>query len=440
MLVGKALFMLYNWGLYGVYRWDELLCSMWHGLRMDLSMCGYLAAPVAVLAFCQPSKAVYWIWRCWSWLISALTAWAVCLDAVLYTYWGFKLDATPLFYFFSSPASALASAPWWLTVCGLVAMAGLCAGLHWCLNALWRVTAPTPSTLTRKSVAARAGLCAVCLGLLFLAIRGGITVGTMNLSTAYYTADARLCHAAINPLFSVMYSLAHQGDDDGQVKYFDDAEMHRHLAALYADSTAVAPERPRLTAERPDVYIIILESFSAQLMPSLGGEAIATGLDSIAGEGLSWTRCYASSFRTDRALTAVLSGYPALPTTSIIRYTDKIERLPSLPRVLRDSAGYQLRYYYGGDASFTNMAAYIRSMGFDRLVTDGDFPVGERLSKWGVHDDVLLRRATADRASYHTSSPTLTVIQTSSSHEPFEVPYRSGLKDERANAFAYTDH
>ena len=44
----------------------------------------------------------------------------------------------------------------------------------------------------------------------------------------------------------------------------------------------------------------------------------------------------------------------------------------------------------------------------------------------------------ADSASAKSARPFFKVLQTSSSHEPFEVPYRR-LANDRLNAFAYTD-
>ena len=42
------------------------------------------------------------------------------------------------------------------------------------------------------------------------------------------------------------------------------------------------------------------------------------------------------------------------------------------------------------------------------------------------------------KAQQNEKRPMLRILQTSSSHEPFEVPYHR-LKDKRLNAFAYTD-
>ena len=141
---------------------------------------------------------------------------------------------------------------------------------------------------------------------------------------------------------------------------------------------------------------------------------------------------------------AILSGYPAQPTTSIMKYPRKTQNLPAIAGSLRD-AGYRTKYYYGGDADFTNMRSYLMSSGFENIISDQDFPVSERLSKWGAHDHLVFNRLledmkaeAADTASAENARPFFQVLQTSSSHEPFEVPYRR-LANDRLNAFAYTD-
>ena len=90
---------------------------------------------------------------------------------------------------------------------------------------------------------------------------------------------------------------------------------------------------PRLfNTERPNIIMIILESFSSHLMETLGGEpGIAVNMDEFAKEGILFTHFYANSFRTDRGLVSIISGYPAQPTTSIMKYTRKTQSLPFLP-------------------------------------------------------------------------------------------------------------
>ena len=265
----------------------------------------------------------------------------------------------------------------------------------------------------------------------------------MNLSRSYFSANQRLNHAAINPLFSLMYSATHQSDFGSQFRYFDNDEADRLFAGLSTPiETKTDSVSPLFTTDRPDIYIIILESFSAHLMPSLGGEPIATGLDSIASTGLLFSNFYASGARTDRAIPAILSAFPAQPTTSLMKFAKKIEHTPAWPAALKELKGYDLAYYYGGDANFTNMLAYLISSGFDNIVSDKDFPVNMRTSKWGAHDHVVFDRAWSDIiADSSSAKPKFRVIQTSSSHEPFEVPYSDARFSDssRKNAFAYAD-
>ena len=102
------------------------------------------------------------------------------------------------------------------------------------------------------------------------------------------------------------------------------------------------------------------------------------------------------------------------------------------------NAGYSLEYYYGGDADFTNMRSYLVSSGIERIVCDKDFPLSERTGKWGAQDHVLFQRLMKDIKEEKQQEPFLKLVQTSSSHEPFEVPFHR-LDDKILNAFAYAD-
>ncbi|MDE6832518.1 MAG: LTA synthase family protein, partial [Muribaculaceae bacterium] len=275
--------------------------------------------------------------------------------------------------------------------------------------------------------------------LLFIPIRGGFGVATINLSSAFFSSNMRLNHAAVNPAFSLLSSATHQQHFE-QMFRFMPAEDASVIFARTADKTRSQAADSLLNTPRPDVYIIILESFSSHLMPSQGGLPVATSLDSIASEGLLFTNAYASSFRTDRAITAILNGFPAQPNTSLMKYPEKTRHIPSLASSLAE-AGYTNHYYYGGDASFANKKSYLLNTGYTAITTQDDFPTSYRSAKWGVTDDKLFERALSDIISDDGSCPTFTVIQTLSSHEPFDVPYNDPVYGDvpELNAFRFTD-
>ena len=147
-----------------------------------------------------------------------------------------------------------------------------------------------------------------------------------------------------------------------------------------------------INRERPDILLIILESFSGTAMEKLGGvPGVMPNLTRLAEEGIFFTNFYANSFRTDRGLVSILSGYPAQPTTSIMKYPVKSQSLPAISKSLRKE-GYDIQFLYGGDADFTNMRSYFISSGFQSIVSDKDFPVSDLLSKWGANDGTTFIR------------------------------------------------
>lgn len=444
-ILQKPLFMAYHHTLYADASLTDWVEVMWHGLPLDLSVAGYLTLLPALmlsLSVWREPLFLHKVWQGYLWFISLLMALIFTVDLGLYSYWGFRLDATPLFYFFSSPKDALASVTPGLMVLGVVALTAYLLLSRYCLK--WGTT-PLPSQPARRPAIALPVMLLVT-GLLFLPIRGGVTVSTMNTGKVYFSQELKLNHAATNPAFSLLESLSKQKDFARQYRFMEASTADSLFLTLQDPATqgmACLPSDTLFTTSRPDLLFIILESFSSRLLTSLGGEpAIAVEIDSLCSEGVLFTHLHANSFRTDRGLVAILSGYPAQPTTSIMKYPRKTQHLPSICASLR-RAGYRADYYYGGDADFTNMRSYLRSSGFERIVSDQDFPVSERLSKWGVHDHLLFRllyndlQAEAAGAS-RSDAPTFRVVQTSSSHEPFEVPYRR-LANDRLNAFAYTD-
>ena len=440
----------------------ELPAVIWHGLPLDLSMAGYLSVIPGFLSIAvvwlkrdlvKPIMNIYFI------IASLFITCSFLLNASLYPYWKYPLDSTPLFYFFTSPADAIASVSIWQVILSIVILIVLTIGVWFTL----RMRGEKRQQYSRYSYGyggfgsgkrnrfddfdrhrGRTSLVLLLLtGLLFLPIRGGITVSTMNTGQAYYSQNAYLNHSAVNPLFSLLESITHQEDFASQYRFMKDKEADKIFATMTSTSDEnTYPLLNEATFKKgtPDILIVIMESFASDIMPSMGSyKDVAVCLDSIAQQSILFTRFYANSFRTDRGMVSILSGYPAQPTTSIMRYPRKTSQLPSIARNLAKYKNYKTTYYYGGDADFCNMRSYLVSQGYQHIISDANFPIEDKLSKWGVPDHILAARMMEDiKAQQNEKRPMLRILQTSSSHEPFEVPYHR-LKDKRLNAFAYTD-
>ena len=438
----KPAFMFYNHNAFKDCAFTDYLAVIWHGLPMDISVAGYLTIVPALLALISiwlHPALIRILHRIYLALASLLLSIVYCTDAVLYSFWQFRIDSTPFFYFLSSPKDALASVSVWWVLLGVVVMLLLTA-------VLFIVLCKTIGTFPESKGIAKDRLIAsavmvVVLALLFVPIRGSLGTSTMNLGRVYYSENQKLNHAAINPCFSLLSSLMNDENTTDQYRFMAADEANK-LFSQITDKTKQGGTDAvfkLLNTNRPNIVMVVLESFSAHIMKSMGGTAnVAVNMDKWTNEGVLFTNFYANSFRTDRGLAAILAGYPAQPTMSIMKYPNKTGNLPMFPQKLK-KAGYQLKYYYGGDADFTNMRSFVTTAGFEDLVSDADFPIKLRLSKWGVPDQYVFDRALADIKSQAPNATHLSVIQTSSSHEPYDVPFKK-LNNKILNAFAYTDN
>lgn len=194
---------------------------------------------------------------------------------------------------------------------------------------------------------------------------------------------------------------------------------------------------------RPNIVLVMLESFSAEVIEPLGGaKGITPVFSELAKEGLLATRFYTPGFRTEQGLAALVSGFPSQPTTTIIRQFGKFDRLPSLAASL-DSAGYSSFYYHGGNLHFAFTGSYLKAMGFDKIYGEDDFDY-KRKTDWGVYDEELFDFFNGEMKE--TKQPFFSIIMTSTNHEPFDadvekiVPDQAGdWCDDYINTAHYTD-
>jgi phosphoglycerol transferase MdoB-like AlkP superfamily enzyme len=280
-------------------------------------------------------------------------------------------------------------------------------------------------------------------GFLFIGLRGGIQEIPINQSESYYSKHNILNLASVNNLFNLYISIFENLSNFNRDPYvfMPKADAERIVKEIYEvkhDSTVYI-----LRNERPNVVILILESWSADLIEDLGGEpGITPEFRNLEKNGILFDHIYATGSRSEQGMACIFSGFPAHPVSSITVQPDKFVKLPSIVPIFKEQ-GYQTSYYFGGQLIYGNIKSYIIFNGFQKIMEVYDFPKDLPRGKLGIHDQYTLgyQLGELDREK----EPFFSALFTVSTHSPWDQPYQKPLKwgdneREYINAAYYTDH
>ena len=457
LFIQKPLFLLYNRkshplsaaAVRQVYR---------HGLRLDLAAAGYLVLlPTVIMAIGQlwPSSAIVtalWVYTVVAAVIVALISAA---DTVLYGFWDSKLDASVLMYLNSkgkfSSVSTMFLAGCLTGFMLLVVIMGAILALPLMLldcNAT-AVTAPWwARLLSCGGILLLGAVIYLCLiwGRLRMPRRFRKKVKKPNSpAKAFFSSEPFQNHAALNPFYNFVYTLSYSKRLDEEFRFMkaDEAEaVYKRYLLDNGGHSGVSTDGPALlSTSRPNILLVMMESYGAPFVKALGGyDGVTPCFEQLIKEGVFFNHCYCSSIRTDRAIVSIESGYPGQPTYSIIKVSHKIATLPGLPKALR-AEGYDTQLVHGGDLSIFNKYEYYQLCGHNTLVSINDFPESQRQQRWGVPDHLIYEWMTDDIKRRHNEQPgqpCMMSVQTLSSHLPYDVPWQI-MDDKVLNCYAYAD-
>jgi phosphoglycerol transferase MdoB-like AlkP superfamily enzyme len=351
----------------------------------------------------------------------------------MYQHWGFRLDATPLFYM--SNLKAMTASVSTLTVIGGVMGVVLLTAILFFFYL--KILSPVLNSLQKANKAFYV-LFPVAL-LLIIVMRGGIGISSLTTSSAYFSKNQFANHAAINPVWNVGFSITESNDLNRKYEYYTEAEINKILSPLHQQAGS---KINLLNTNRPNIILFITESLTAKALEATGGRAdIMPHLNRLVKEGVLFNHIYAASDRTDKGIAAVLSGYPSLPGSSPLKYQKLTQKLAFVPQKL-NAVGYKSELFYGGTLDFANYRSFVVQAGYDKMVSDIDFPPSDLKSKWGAFDDVVFSRCLAETPDGDTKF--FKTIITLTSHEPFETPVTpvfpgDDTETKYLNSLHYTD-
>ena len=440
--IDRFLFLFYNLNELNL-SFIQKIEPFWQAFRLDLSTACYMIFPLFIIwliGLFIPIKKIEKIIKIYFLTLIPLLAFGVILNLEIYSEWGHQVNRDT-FSYLKYPREAWASSlnsPLMLlfSLFGVYTFLFLKWG-NYISRLDWRMF-KWASGLNRKRILINLvkGLLAFIIFGIFL--RGGLQLAPINQSFAYYSNNPTLNAAAVNTVYNYLYGFTREAHIN-PYKYFSEKEIEK---LLYQDYSKLSNAPKIFSKPEPNVVLIIIEGFSAELFKSMGGKnQLTPNMDKLIENGLLFDNIYATSTRTDRGLVSILSGYPSLPNISLVKQPEKAAKLSFLSQHFKN-LGFTTNFLYGGESEFANIKSYLLNAGFNQIIDKNNFNSKDFNSKWGAHDHIVFNRALKELKKL--KEPFFSTILTLSSHEPFEVPMETIIQgsDRQSlykNSVLYTD-
>lgn len=182
----------------------------------------------------------------------------------------------------------------------------------------------------------------------------------------------------------------------------------------------------RVGDDKPNVVVLVMESFRAKDIGVLGGTyPITPNFDRLSKQGILFSNFYATGVQTTRAVISALFGVMPRFSEGAVQADWPDIPLRGMADLMKE-AGYHTAYIHNGELDFESMGAFFEAHGYDEIMGEEDMlrlhPGAPRFS-WGVHDEVLME-VLLDwlETKQREAQPSFVVSFTISNHHPWELP------------------
>lgn len=417
----RSIFLLYNVDELKGISFRETISAFWNALYLDTSMASYFLCFsflwFSLFGFFN-QKIFLIINRVYVVVILFVFSLITVSELKIYDEWGTKLNIKGI-RFLEHPSEVINSTGTSFLIAGFIAV-GILSFIGFYLHKKICRTETEIIPFRKRWLGSTIFFITIPI-LLVLGIRGGVQQIPIQQSDAYFSKHNVLNLASVNSGWNLGQSFWENRMimDGNPYIYFPQEEAKKTVRELYKtekDSTIHF-----LKIEKPNIVLVILEGWSADMIKSLGGyDSVTTGFDKLASEGILFDSIYASGDLSDQGMTAIFSAFPALPFgTSIIGQPGKYGHLPCLTTEFH-KLGYATSYLFGGQLSYGNIKAYMYYNDFDRILEGKDFDSDIPQGKLGVHDEFLYTRQLQELKN--EKEPFVAAMFTSSSHSPYDMP------------------
>ena len=440
----RILFSIHHWDRLHNVSFGEWILTFIYSLRLDLSTAAYLSAIPILFLMIYAFRPSRWIR---GFFIGTLFFEVGILSLIhpgeinAYTEWGHKLTSR-VFMHLSNPDEVFRTADYSMTI-WFVIYAVLEFVFGWRMIK-WLFKKTDFQQIKNGWVALGTGVVTIplTLGLAFVVARGGVQPIPLNIDSAYFSNNHVVNDLAVNSLyyFGSSFIAYNKSDIDDLLPPMELSKAQAMVEEMY--DYPKEHDSYFLANKRPNIVLVVMESWAAEGMGCLTGDKGATpNFDELAKQGLLFTNMYATAGTSEIGNSSIFSGNPAIPEISISVQPEKHRKMPSLNQDLK-KWGYHSGYIFSGDLKYGNIGGYFMDHGFDDVKDENDFPSGLERGKLNYYDEdlyeIFLQRINESK------QPFLQCAFTGSTHSPFDHPKRpnqswTGEESAFMNSLVYAD-
>ena len=401
----------------------EIMKGFWSALPLDISTACFILALPAIYMFISEAidkETLFAPLRWYFYLMVAVYNLVAFGDIGIYGEWRTKLSYRALMYL-ENPAEVINTAETEQTLLLIVLWTFFTILFCWFYT---KFVEPKHLSQNKESVAPSryvlSGSLVLTLSLLFLGMRGGLNDIPISSSKVYYSSHKIANEMCVNPAYYLAENILNSKlvESKAHFNYMDSDSAKKRTVKLH--ETSCDSTMSILKIEKPNIIVVLLESWSADLIESLGGEpGITPNFRELEKEGLLFTNIYASANRSQHAMSSLFGGLPGMPVTTITNHPDKYYAVPSLVKKM-DSIGYHTSFYFGGELNYGNILSYLRYNEFDEIIEAKDIHEGFHKGKLGYHDTDIMPWYINQIADY--PQPFFSTLFTQSTHSPYDYP------------------
>jgi phosphoglycerol transferase MdoB-like AlkP superfamily enzyme len=440
----RILFSIHHWNKFESISILEWFGVFYHSFRLDLSTASALSiVPFIFLMFYyflskEFFKKIFIILISIEIIIVAIIH---CGEINAYSEWNHKLTSR-VFMHLSNPdevvRSADASMTFWFFIYLIIEIV-----FSWKLMKYFFNIQPLIFQIKRWKIAPYLLIYLVLFSSFSVVfLRGGFQAIPININAAIYSKNAVSNDLSINSLYYFLKSflLYNRSNIDDLIPKIEFDRAEKIVAKLYDYNKN--HEEFVLKTSRPNIVLVVLESWVADAVGSLGSIKNATPkFDQLAKDGILFTNVYSTSHTSEIGNASIFSGFPAIPEVSISMQPEKSRKLNSINQSLKPF-GYKSSYLFGGDLKYGNIGGFFLDHKFDVVKDENDFPKSIKRGKLNYFDQDLFQQFLKE--INQSKEPFLQCAFTGSTHSPYDFPRPKkqkfkGIEADFMNSIVYSD-